>query len=124
MSLIPSYSKIVLGIRNPQERTIYPLSWHDMKQLQHIISSIIAGCVNLTDSGYTQEQVYQFVLTRISDHIVEVMNLVIDGDPIDEKDISVEQVSELAILIFDMNFESISKNVKSLLQKKNLLKKA
>ena len=124
MSVIPSYRTVVIGIRNPQERVIYPLSWHDLKQLQHIISSIVAGCVNLADSGYTQEQLYQYVLTKISDHVVEVLNLVVEGDPVDERDISIEQVSEVALIVYDMNFEVISKNVKSLLQKKNLLKKA
>ena len=67
MSVIPSYRTVVIGIRNPQERVIYPLSWHDLKQLQHIIGSIVAGCVNLADSGYTQEQLYQYVLTKISE---------------------------------------------------------
>ncbi len=124
MPIVPSFKTVVIGIRDPKERTVYPLSWHDLKQLQAIIGSIIAGCVNLTDSGYTQEQLYQYVLSRISDHIVEILNLVIEGDPVDEREISVEQVSELALIVYDMNFEVISKNVKSLLQKKNLLKKA
>lgn len=124
MPIVPSFKTVVIGIRDPKERIVYPLSWHDLKQLQAIIGSIIAGCVNLTDSGYTQEQLYQYVLSRISDHIVEILNLVIEGDPVDEREISVEQVSELALIVYDMNFEVISKNVKSLLQKKNLLKKA
>ena len=124
MSVIPEYRTCIVGIRNPQERTIYPLSWHDLKQLKNIVVTVITGSVNLADSGYTQDQVYQYVLSKICDHIVEIMNLVIEGDPIDEKDISVIQVSELAMIIYDQNFEVISKNVQSLLQKKDLLKKA
>ena len=65
MPIVPSFKTVVIGIRDPKERTVYPLSWHDLKQLQAIIGSIIAGCVNLTDSGYTQEQLYQYVLSGL-----------------------------------------------------------
>jgi predicted translin family RNA/ssDNA-binding protein len=122
--LIPSYATLVLGIRNPQERKIYPLSWHDMKRVQEVFFSVITGAVNLSDSGYTQEQVYQYILGRICDRIGEVLEMVVDGEPVDEKELSLQQVTELAILIYDMNFEGISKNVQSLLQKVDLMKKS
>lgn len=124
MSLIPSFKEVVIGIRDPQKRRIYPLSWHDMKQLQAIFFTTISGAVNLSDSGYSQEQVYQYILSKISDHLGEILNMVVEGDPIDEKEISIDQASQLAILLFDMNFEGISKNVKSLLQKMENLVKA
>jgi len=123
-SLLPSCETIVLGIRNPQERKVYPISWHDMKKIQDVFFSVMAGAVNLSDSGYTQEQVYQYILSRISDHLGEVLDMVIDGDPVDEKELTVGQVVDLAALVYSMNFEGISKNVKGLLQKLEMLKKA
>lgn len=124
MALVPSFEKIVIGIRNPQERIIYPLSWHDMKQLQTLFFSVMSGSMALSESGYTQEQVYQFILGRITDNIQDILNMVVEGDPVDEKEISFEQATELAILLYSMNFEAVSKNVKSLLQKMEMLKKA
>jgi len=122
--LIPTSEKIVLGIRNPQERTIYPLSWHDMKKVQEVFFSVITGAVNLSDSGYTQEQVYQYILGRISDRIGEILDMIVDGEKVDEKELSLKQVTELAVLIYSMNFEGISKNVEGLLQKIEMTKKA
>ena len=52
MALIPTSKKVVIGIRNPQERTIYPLSWHDMKKVQELFFAVMTGAVNLSDSGY------------------------------------------------------------------------
>lgn len=123
-SLVPIQKEVIIGIRNPQKRKIYPLSWHDMKEVQTIFFSTISGAVNLSDSGYSQEQVYQYVLSKISDHLGDILNMVVDGDPIDEKEISIDQATELATILFDMNFEGISKNVKSLLQKMENLVKA
>lgn len=124
MTLIPSSKKVVIGIRNPQERTIYPLSWHDMKQVQEVFFAIMKGAMNLSESGYTEEQVYQYILMRISENIGDVLNMLVEGDPIDEKELSLEQVTSIAIIVYEMNFEGISKNVKSLLQKVEALKKA
>lgn len=124
MTLIPSSKKVVIGIRNPQERTIYPLSWHDMKQVQELFFTIMRGAMNLSDSGYTEEQVYQYILMKISENIGEILNMLVEGDPVDEKELSLEQVTTIAITIYEMNFEGISKNVKSLLQRVEALKKA
>jgi len=124
MSLIPVSEVLVIGIRNPQERTIYPLSWHDMKKLQTLFFSVMSGCVSLSETGYTQEQVYQYILGRIGDNLQEILNMVVEGDPIDEKEISFEQATEVGMLIYKMNFEAISKNVKGLLQKMVDTKKA
>lgn len=121
MALIPTSKKVVIGIRNPQERVIYPLSWHDMKKIQELFFAIMTGAVNLSDSGYSQEQVYQYILMRISENIGDLLAMVVDGEPVDEKELSLEQVAALASVIFEMNFEGISKNVKSLLQKVEML---
>lgn len=117
MSIIPHFKELVIGIREPKLRKIYPLSWHDMKKVQEIFFVVMTGAVNLSDSGYSQEQVYQYILMKISDHLPEILEMVVDGDPVDEKEISIDQASQLASMIFEMNFEGIAKNVKSLLQK-------
>jgi hypothetical protein len=95
-----------------------------MKKVQEVFFSVITGAVNLSDSGYTQEQVYQYILGRISDRIGEILDMVVDGEKVDEKELSLKQVTELAVLIYSMNFEGISKNVEGLLQKIEMTKKA
>lgn len=123
IQLIPKTEQIIIGIRDPKFRTIYPVSWHDLKKMQGLFFTVMAQAVALSEEGYTNPQIYQFVVSKIVEHAAEIINAVIDGDPVDEKEISLEQAVELAEKIYVMNFEGISKNVKSLLQKAEMLMK-
>ena len=115
--LIPIFEETVVGIRNPRNITIYPLSWHDMKKVQNIFFTIMAGAVSFENEGYEKAQIYSYVLARLGDFLPEIINLVVDEkDVVDEKEISFEQGQKIAEIIFRMNFENLLKNLSGLLQ--------
>ena len=62
-------------------------------------------------------------MSQITLNAGQVINAVVDGDPIDEKEISISQAFELAEKVYRMNFEVISKNAQSLLLKADVLMK-
>ena len=121
--MVPKKNEIVLGIRNPQKRTVYPLSWHDTRNLQGLIYSTLLELSKEADFN-NPEKVFGFIAQTIYQNIFSLINLVVDGEEVDEKDLSFEQVTEISNMIFDMNVGAI-KNLYSLFQKAgNLMKEA
>ena len=121
--MVPKKNEIVLGIRNPRKRTVYPLSWHDTRNLQGLIYSTLLELSKEADFN-NPEKVFGFIAQTIYQNIFSLINLVVDGEEVDEKDLSFEQVTEISNMIFDMNVGAI-KNLYSLFQKAgNLMKEA
>ena len=50
----------------------------------------------LSEEGFTNPQVYQFAMSQITLNAGQIVNAVVDGDPVDEKEISITQAFEIA----------------------------
>ena len=122
-AMIPGVETMVIGIHSPQERIILPISWHELRNLQGLFFGILSQCVTLSEEGFTNPQIYQFAMSQITLNAGQVINAVVDGDPVDEKEISISQAFELAEKVYRMNFEVISKNAQSHLLKADVLMK-
>lgn len=121
LQMVPSFRTMAIGIRDPQVRKIYPLSWSDTRKIQNLVYYCFS---KVTEMNFSDPVVvYNFIFETIYDNLVYIANLVIEGDEITGDDISAAQATELANVVYDMNFEIIVKNLQSLLQKTSVLMK-
>ena len=119
LQMIPSFRTIVVGIKDPQERKVYPLSWSDTRKIQTLIYYCFSKVV---DSEIKDPvSIYQFIFETIYENLILVANLVLEGEDITGEELSAAQATELANIVYDMNFEIIVKNLQSLLQKASML---
>ena len=118
LQMVPSFRTIVV-IKDPQERKVYPLSWSDTRKIQTLIYYCFSKVV---DSEIKDPvSIYQFIFETIYENLILVANLVLDGEDITGEELSAAQATELANIVYDMNFEIIVKNLQSLLQKASML---
>lgn len=119
LQMIPSFRTIVVGIRDPKERKVYPLSWSDTRKIQTLVYYCFA---KIADSSIKDPvSIYNFIFETIYENLVLIANLVLEGDDITGEELSAVQATELANIVYDMNFEIIVKNLQSLLQKASVL---
>ena len=119
LQMIPSHRTITIGIRDPKQRKVYPLSWSDTRKIQNLIYYCFS---KVTEMNFGDPiVVYNFIFETVYDNLIYIANLVLDGDEITGEELSAVQATELANIIYDMNFELIVKNFQSLLQKTKVL---
>jgi hypothetical protein len=117
MSLNPRIKVIELGIEEMSEYKIYPLSMADEFKLSDIISKA-AGTITEMSDGASEVAVVQASIDVIKANLGIILDMVTkktNRPKID--DIDNEQFSELAELIFDVNFAGTIKNFQSLVKK-------
>ncbi len=119
LKMVPPFRVMVIGIRDPKERKIYPLSWSDTRKIQNLIYYCFSKIVDMEVKDPVA--IYQFIFETIYENLMFIANLVIEGDEVSGDELSAGQATELANVIYDMNFETIVKNLQSLLQKTKVL---
>ena len=123
IQMTPAFKSMTIGIRDPKVRKIYPLSWADTRKIQNLIYQCFVQVAELEIKD--PAVVYNFLFQTIYENLMVIANLVIEGDEVSGEDLSAAQATELVNIIYDMNFETIVKNLESLLQKtKSLMEKA
>jgi len=95
--------------------TVYPLSMSHQLEFTNLLSD---GLKELVESKADDSAFFNFLMTFFRDNIHKVFGYLIEEDP--EKVVNVitnEQFVEIAEIVYEVNFASVSKNVKSLLEK-------
>ena len=111
----PIYPVMTVGIREVRQVKVYPLSFADARKLKGLILGLVGSVNELKSDGFDPIQTASFVLSVIEENISIVANMVL-SEPVEEEELSVEQVSILANHIYDMN-ESAIKNLFGLWKK-------
>lgn len=125
MALNPRIKKIELGLDEMTEYTIYPLSMASQFEISDIISKAadkIAGVTDGSGDMGTDIAVVQASIEVIKNNLGIILEKVTKKDNRPKlDDLDNVQFSELAELIFDVNYAGTIKNFQSLVQKiKNL----
>ena len=117
MSIInpTEYPVITVGIRDPKKVKVYPLSFADARKLKNLILSLIASISDLKKDGFQPMQIGTFIVSVIEENIGTITNMVL-SEPIEEEELSLEQVSIITELVYTMN-ESSVKNLLGLWKK-------
>lgn len=111
----PIYPVMTVGIREVRQAKVYPLSFADARKLKGLILGLMNSVNELKSDGFDPVQTASFVLSVIEENISIIANMVL-SEPVEEEELSVEQVSILANHIYDMN-EAAIKNLFGLWKK-------
>lgn len=116
MSIItPEYPIITVGIREQKKVKVYPLSWSDSRKLKALIMAVISGITDLRKENFDPIQIASYAISLIEENIGIIANMVL-SEPVEEEELSIEQVSEIANHVYTMN-ENAIKNLLSLWKK-------
>ena len=115
--LNPEITKATIGVKELKEITLYPLSMADQLKMTNLISEAIKAFFqrgNTTDIEFAK-----FLVETIESYLGEILKLVTDEGEASLSDITNNQAVEIAEVIYEVNFGSLVKKVKSLLEKVN-----
>lgn len=118
MALNPRIQKIELGIMDMKEFTIYPLSLASEFKVSDIIAKAADAIADLPEGPGSEVTVVQVALEHIKENLGGILEMITkeDNRPVLDE-IDNVQFSELAELIFDMNFTGAVKNFQGLIVK-------
>lgn len=118
--LNPQITKIDIGTRSLRSITLYPLSLADEKLFGEVIQKALQKYFDQQVSGKDDELIgfVDFLIKLIEKNLIKILGLITDEEkPKDVFDnMTNYQLSEMVKIIYDVNFEQPSKNVKSLLE--------
>lgn len=119
MALNPRIKQIELGIHEMKSYTIYPLSMAGEFKISDIISKAAIKISEVADDPKANDAaVVKASIEVIKNNLSTVLEMVTKKDDRpDLEEIDNVQFSELAELIFDMNFSGAIKNFQSLVQR-------
>ena len=106
------YPTITVGIREQKNVKVYPLSFADARKLKALILAVITGVTDLKKDDFDVVQIASYAISLIEENIGAIANMVL-SEPVEEEELSLEQVTLLANLIYTMN-EGAVKNLWSL----------
>lgn len=113
-NLEPKVEKMVVGVRELKEITIFPLSYGDMKKFTDKISEVIKDFTEKQDEGEENTlATVKAILDMIEENIVEISIMCCEY-PLDTRNVTGEQIVEFCEKVYDLNFEGASKKFQSL----------
>lgn len=119
--LNPQIKDVEIGIRNLRSIKIYPLSVSDQLTATNLVTSALQVFMTNKDVKNNDLLFVAFMLEQIRTNASEILKMVLDETESPEavlKEMSNEQMMVIVRAIYEVNYESLSKNVKSLLEKK------
>lgn len=111
----PNYPVMTVGIRNPRQVKVYPLSFADARKLKSVIMGLMHSVQELKKDGFDILQIASFSVSVIEENIGALATMVL-SEPVEEEELSIEQAAELANHIYTMN-EGAVKNFLGLWKK-------
>lgn len=136
--LMPEIREVTVGIKEPRRVKIYPLSVPDQLDLADTITDVLSTVLDLEQKGVLQSvanedddseesaeerksntlYLVQSLLTTLRDTIPTVVDKVFDD--VSPNEISNNQLINIAFIIYEMNYQDLTKNLKDLFKKKEM----
>jgi len=129
--LMPEIREVTVGIKNPRKEKIYPLSVTDQLDLADTITEVLSTIMDLERQGVLkgaaeddadpEEQkdntlaIVRSLLTTLRDNIPLIIEKIFDD--VQPSEISNNQMLNIAFLVYEMNYEDLTKNLKHLFVK-------
>lgn len=117
--LNPQITDITIGIRNLRTIKIFPLSVADQLQATDLVTSALQTFM-MNKDGMADLAFVAFLLEQVKTNASEILKMVLDTDENAKevlKEITNDQMMLIVQTIYKVNYEALSKNVKSLLEK-------
>jgi hypothetical protein len=124
--LNPQITDTEIGVRELRKITIYPLSMADQLSMTDLITEAIQTFFTGAQGFESEEQDMEFmafVVGLIKENLSKVIEFVTDEKGEDVlQDLTNEQASVIATIIYDVNYEPVIKNSQSLAERiRNLI---
>jgi hypothetical protein len=113
--LSPDIREVPIGTRSLKMIQIYPLSVGDQIKMTDILAAVAAEVLAANDT--TEDTIAIRLVPMVSSNLKEFLSFVIDEEvDIDDVlyDMTNNQLINLVQVIFEVNYESVSKNAKGL----------
>lgn len=120
--LNPQIMTVFIGTRNLRGVKIYPLSVKDQLDMSDLITKALQQFFSSKEKS--DIDFVAFLVTLIGDNLNKILRFVMDEEVFHDEilgEISNLQASEIAKIIYEVNYSAPSKNVKSLLEKLEIL---
>ena len=115
-ALNPQIAEIEIGVRSLKKITIYPLSLSDQLEMTDLITETMTAFFN--KEGQTDIEFVTFMVDLIKNNLSKLLGRCSDMDGADIiKYISNLQATQLADLLFEVNYKDALKNVIGLREK-------
>lgn len=117
-SMNPQITTIQVGVKSLREITLYPLSMADQFQMTDLISEEISNFTGTDFSEMTDIETVEMVFDAIKKNLIKILNFVTDEkETVAFEEITNTQFVDIATKIYEINFEVVEKNLKTLKQK-------
>jgi hypothetical protein len=116
--LNPDIQEVVIGIRKLRKIKIYPLSVIDQFKVTDMFTEAMG--LFLANKVPTDTQLISLLIAVLKTNLAKVLRFVLDEEEDTEiilSELTNNQFTVIATLIYEMNYAIISKNVSSLLKK-------
>lgn len=129
--LLPEVRKVTVGIRDVRTVNQYPLSLHDQFELADQITEVLSRVMELESSGVLKKsdenddesnegtmEIIQSLLSTLSHNIPYILDKIFDD--VTANDVTNNQMIEIAHNIYEVNYATLSKNLKDLFKTKKI----
>ena len=114
--LNPQISTVEVGIKKLREVTIYPLSMADQFKLTDILVEVFNEFSTFDELGLDDSATIEKGIKIIKENLIQIIDIITDeNETISFDELTNTQFSELAVLLYDMNYEGALGNLKSLI---------
>ncbi len=113
--LNPQIMTVTIGVRELREISIYPLSMADQLQVTDLVAAAIKGYVETGDQS--ELGVATFVAEAIKENVSLLLKKATDEGEEALSEITNMQATNIAEIIYEVNYESILGKVRSLVEK-------
>ncbi len=114
--LNPEIKKATIGVRELKEITIYPLSMADQLSMTNLITGTVRRFFE-KDPNVSDVEFAQFLSKLVEENLVTILTMVTDEGQANLENMTNNQAVAIAELVYEVNFGSLVKKVKSLLEK-------
>lgn len=117
-NLNPQIKSIQVGVRHTRELKIYPLSVKDQFELTKEIVDSVNEIVATFDGLKDEIQAVSALSEIISKNLTKILKYVCDSDQIPTmEELTNAQLGEIAVIVFEVNYEGLIKNFKDLFKR-------
>jgi hypothetical protein len=118
----PQIRSLKIGVKTLREIQIYPLSIADQTKATTAITKIISDFAGGKLQDMENEKVVAYTIKAIKENLKTIFEFIVEKDEeIKLEELTNQQFSELAFIIFEVNYEASIKNLKDLSEKAKAL---
>lgn len=116
--LNPQIKTVEVGTKSLREVTIYPLSMSDQFKLTDILVEVFKEFSTFDELDLSDTQVVEKGVGLIKDNLEVILKIVTeDSETITFDELTNTQFSELAVMLYEVNYETMLGNLKSLVKR-------